>query len=105
MLKICLLCCDNETSASHHILCDACLDNAGHYLETNLTIIKAIPDLIALAKTFDTACGVRISILREERAEPFAWKEDIDDQIGHWQALKRMCRRVLAQTKRRNLSL
>jgi hypothetical protein len=47
MSQICQLCGENETEEStHNRICDACYDNAGNYLETNMHLIKAIPYLI-----------------------------------------------------------
>lgn len=51
MSQICLLCGENEMQeTTHHRICDACYDNAGDYLESNVHRIKAIPYLIEACK-------------------------------------------------------
>ena len=97
MSMICLHCGENETPEGEPLfrICDSCFDYAGDYLETNIHLIRAIPELIDLAKTFRAACEERIGVLKDERLEDHAWLEDIDDQIGHWSVLKEQCSDVL----------
>ena len=64
-------------------------------VEANACLIAAAPDLLALAGSFACACDERLSILREERAVSFSGFDDIDDQIGHWTALRNKCDSVL----------
>lgn len=59
---------------------------------------SAILDLTDLAKTCRSAFRERLATLREERTEMRRYTEDlddIDDQIGHYQALVRTCNSVL----------
>lgn len=93
MSMICLLCGENETPEGEQLfrICDSCYGNAGHYLETNIHLIRAIPALIDLAKTFRSACDERIDVLKQERPTERAWSQDIDDQIDHWTILRRQC--------------
>ena len=49
MSRICLLCDENETPDGHNNICDPCFDNAGEYVERNINLIKAIPDLLEAA--------------------------------------------------------
>jgi hypothetical protein len=47
MSKICLNCNENETAEmTAHNICDQCYDNAGRFLEENVLLIKAVPDLL-----------------------------------------------------------
>ena len=47
MSQICQLCGENETQEeTQNRICDACYDNAGHYLENNVHLINAIPYLV-----------------------------------------------------------
>lgn len=51
MFQHCLLCRENETTDDRTDLCDACYDNAGRYLDTNIRLIVAIPFLLDACQT------------------------------------------------------
>ncbi|MBI1313266.1 hypothetical protein GC176_18395 [bacterium] len=55
---------------------------------------SVIHDLLSLAKTCCSAFQERLDLLREERSAMQQYTEDlddIDDQIGHYEALRRQC--------------
>lgn len=62
---------------------------------------SAMLDLTDLAKTCRSAFHERLATLREERTEKFRHTDDlddIDDQIGHYEALVKQCDRALEKT-------
>jgi hypothetical protein len=65
----------------------------------NAYLIAAAPELLSLAHTFLSACHVRTSILKDELKEQWCDTEDVQDQIGHWNALAELCNRVIAKTQ------
>jgi hypothetical protein len=75
--------------------------DCGNLLSNDLVAVArlknaAITDLLQLARTFESACSERISVLEDERREGFADTDDIDDQIGHWETLRRRCTETIA---------
>lgn len=78
--------------------------DCGYSLSTDLATAarlknQSITQLMKLARTFESACSERISVLQDERKAAFADTEDIDDQIGHWTALQTRCRETIARNK------
>jgi hypothetical protein len=78
----------------HHL---AIVRFRGAEAEANARLMAAAPDLLELARSFRNACDSRISILQEERAEPYADVDDLDDQIGHWTSLLSKCEAAIAK--------
>lgn len=96
MSHICPHCGENETTGTH-IICDPCYDNAGEFLERNSKLIKALPDLLALARTFKAACVEHIDVLTEEVNSGFSLDLDAaHDRIAHWEVLKEKATAALA---------
>lgn len=46
MSTLWLLCAENNTPGGRTRICDECYNNAGNYLDTNIHLILAIPQLI-----------------------------------------------------------
>ena len=61
----------------------------------NARLLAAAPDLLALAMSLKNVCDDRLSILQDERNTLSSDFDDIDDQIGHWTALRNQCESVL----------
>lgn len=67
----------------------------------NARLIAAAPDLRAMVQTAKSAFSERLSCLEDERREALQFDgdtEDIDDQIGHYEALVRQCDSALPKT-------
>lgn len=67
----------------------------------NARLIAAAPDLRVVVQTAKSAFGERLSCLRDERREVLRFDgdaEDIDDQIGHYEALIAKCTAALEKT-------
>lgn len=67
----------------------------------NARLIAAAPDLRVVVQTAKSAFGERLSCLRDERREVLRIDgdvEDIDDQIGHYEALIAKCIAALEKT-------
>ncbi|MGI8982265.1 MAG: hypothetical protein ACR2FY_23790 [Pirellulaceae bacterium] len=65
-------------------------------------LLAASKELLTTVKTFKSVCQERISILAEEREEVVRLgvePDDIDDQLGHWQALLRLCKQGIARAE------
>jgi hypothetical protein len=68
----------------------------------NAQLIAAAPELLDVCREYAEACQTRIEILEDEMqeldlvpGEPDA--RDLDDQIGHWAATKRMVEKTIAK--------
>jgi len=70
MPTICLLCGENETPDATHSICDPCFNDAGNYIETNIHMILAIPDLLKCTRYLRLVCEDRLSIERETDNDP-----------------------------------
>ncbi len=67
----------------------------------NARLIAAAPELRAMVQTAKAAFGERLSCLRDERREVLRYDgdvEDIDDQIGHYEALVQKCAAALEKS-------
>ena len=69
--------------------------------EANARLIAAAPELLKLAIRYSSDCQTRIEILNEEMQEAGLVPEDEDardlnDQIDHWSATKRMADNVIS---------
>lgn len=62
----------------------------------NARLIATAPELLKLAKSFRSACKVRIGVLKQEREhyDPED-HDDVDDQIEHWQAWQDHCEQTI----------
>jgi hypothetical protein len=77
------------------------LDDPKNTDYANARLIAAAPDLRAVVQTAKSAFGERHSCLRGERREVLRFDgdvEDIDDQIGHYEALIAKCTAALEKT-------
>lgn len=77
--------------------------DCGNLLSNDLTAASrlknaAITQLLQLARTFESVCSERISVLEDERREDFADTEDIDDQIDHWESLRNRCAETIEKS-------
>lgn len=67
----------------------------------NARLIAAAPELRAIVQTAKSAFGERLSCLRDERRDAVRIAgdtADIDDQIGHYEALVRKCDSALEKS-------
>ncbi|MBI1346311.1 hypothetical protein GC163_08465 [bacterium] len=76
--------------------------DCGNSLSNDLAIAarlknESITQLLKLARTFKSACSERIGVLEVERKAAFADTEDINDQIDHWETLRRRCTETIEQ--------
>lgn len=86
---------------SQYIASVGLLDDLNPSDLANARLIAAAPDLRATVQTAKSAFGERLSCLRDERREVLQFDgdtDDIDDQIGHYEALVKQCDSALEKT-------
>ncbi len=66
--------------------------------EANAHLVAAAPELLELAKQYVSDCQVRIEILEEQYDDCPC--DDIQDQIDHWQATRKIAQKSIAKAER-----
>lgn len=75
--------------------------------DTPLSVLAAAPKLLEKCREYSNACATRIEVLQDEEAQYCECDDkqnherhcDVGEQVGHWEASKRMVDAVIAEAE------